>query len=111
MINDAFVFDCVDGQLARYTRQFSTLGAWLDATFDRAKEYTVFAGLAVGSTAAVVVSGAAACAAGSAAAAMPVGGKPGTLLLGGASEAMPSAIRPPTTKPPARICLRRRARS
>jgi hypothetical protein len=52
----AFVFDCVDGQLARYTRQFSTLGAWLDATFDRAKEYTVFAGLAVGSTAAAVAS-------------------------------------------------------
>ncbi len=48
----AFVFDCVDGQLARYSRQFSTLGAWLDATFDRAKEYTVFAGLAAGSTAA-----------------------------------------------------------
>ncbi|MEU5883196.1 CDP-alcohol phosphatidyltransferase family protein [Spirillospora sp. NPDC047279] len=48
----SFVFDCVDGQLARYTRQFSTLGAWLDAVFDRAKEYTVFAGLAVGSTAA-----------------------------------------------------------
>ncbi|MCO5998689.1 CDP-alcohol phosphatidyltransferase family protein [Actinoallomurus rhizosphaericola] len=54
----AFVFDCVDGQLARYTRQFSTLGAWLDATFDRAKEYTVFAGLAVGSTAAAVGSSA-----------------------------------------------------
>jgi hypothetical protein len=52
----AFVFDCVDGQLARYTRQFSTLGAWLDATFDRAKEYTVFAGLAVGSTAAAAGS-------------------------------------------------------
>jgi hypothetical protein len=52
----AFVFDCVDGQLARYSRQFSTLGAWLDATFDRAKEYTVFAGLAVGSTAAAVGS-------------------------------------------------------
>ncbi|MCO6004817.1 CDP-alcohol phosphatidyltransferase family protein [Actinoallomurus purpureus] len=52
----AFVFDCVDGQLARYTRQFSTLGAWLDATFDRAKEYTVFAGLAAGSTAAAVGS-------------------------------------------------------
>ncbi len=48
----AFVLDCVDGQLARYTRQFSTLGAWLDATFDRAKEYVVYAGLAVGSTAA-----------------------------------------------------------
>jgi len=52
----AFVFDCVDGQLARYSRQFSTLGAWLDATFDRAKEYTVFAGLAVGSTAAAAGS-------------------------------------------------------
>jgi hypothetical protein len=49
----AFVLDCVDGQLARYTRQFSTLGAWLDATLDRAKEYVVYAGLAVGSTAAV----------------------------------------------------------
>lgn len=44
----AFVADCVDGQLARYTRQFSKLGAWLDALFDRAKEYVVFAGLAVG---------------------------------------------------------------
>jgi hypothetical protein len=53
----SFVFDCVDGQLARYTRQYSTLGAWLDATFDRAKEYVVYAGLAVGSTAAAVGSG------------------------------------------------------
>ncbi|HEX2315596.1 MAG TPA: CDP-alcohol phosphatidyltransferase family protein, partial [Thermomonospora sp.] len=52
----AFVFDCVDGQLARYTRRFSTFGAWLDATFDRAKEYAVFAGLAVGSTAAAAGS-------------------------------------------------------
>jgi CDP-alcohol phosphatidyltransferase-like enzyme len=52
----AFVLDCVDGQLARYTRQFSTLGAWLDATFDRAKEYVAYAGLAVGSTAAAVAS-------------------------------------------------------
>ncbi|RAY14196.1 CDP-alcohol phosphatidyltransferase family protein [Actinomadura craniellae] len=52
----AFVLDCVDGQLARYTRQFSTLGAWLDATFDRAKEYVVYAGLAVGSTAAATTS-------------------------------------------------------
>jgi len=52
----AFVLDCVDGQLARYTRQFSTLGAWLDATFDRAKEYVAYAGLAVGSTAAAAAS-------------------------------------------------------
>src|SRR5690606_5885322 len=43
-----FVFDCVDGQLARYARKFGVLGAWLDATFDRFKEYVVFAGLAIG---------------------------------------------------------------
>jgi len=46
----AFTFDCVDGQLARYTRQFSKLGAWLDSVFDRAKEYVVFAGLAIGAS-------------------------------------------------------------
>lgn len=45
----SFTFDCVDGQLARYTLDFSRVGAWLDATFDRAKEYVLFAGLAIGS--------------------------------------------------------------
>jgi phosphatidylglycerophosphate synthase len=44
----AFTFDCVDGQLARYTRTFTKLGAWLDSIFDRSKEYAVFAGLAIG---------------------------------------------------------------
>ncbi len=34
----SFVLDCVDGQIARYALKYSTLGAWLDATFDRAKE-------------------------------------------------------------------------
>ena len=48
LLQVAFTTDCVDGQLARYTRTFSQLGAWLDATFDRAKEYIVFAGLAIG---------------------------------------------------------------
>jgi len=48
LLQVAFTTDCVDGQLARYTRQFSQLGAWLDASFDRAKEYVVFAGLAIG---------------------------------------------------------------
>jgi Family of unknown function (DUF5941)/CDP-alcohol phosphatidyltransferase/MobA-like NTP transferase domain len=46
----AFVLDCVDGQLARYSRQFSKLGAWLDSIFDRTKEYVVFAGLAIGAS-------------------------------------------------------------
>ncbi|MFF5211383.1 CDP-alcohol phosphatidyltransferase family protein [Streptosporangium sp. NPDC000396] len=44
----SFVLDCVDGQLARYTRAFSPMGAWLDATFDRVKEYVVYVGLAFG---------------------------------------------------------------
>ncbi|MEV2216693.1 DUF5941 domain-containing protein [Streptomyces sp. NPDC050997] len=44
----SFVLDCVDGQVARYSLQYSTLGAWLDATFDRAKEYAYYAGLALG---------------------------------------------------------------
>ena len=48
----SFATDCVDGQLARYTRTFSRLGAWLDAVFDRTKEYAVYAGLAIGASAA-----------------------------------------------------------
>ena len=49
LLQIAFTFDCVDGQLARYTRTFTRLGAWLDSIFDRSKEYAVFAGLALGS--------------------------------------------------------------
>ncbi|MFF2196014.1 DUF5941 domain-containing protein [Streptomyces sp. NPDC058157] len=44
----SFVLDCTDGQLARYSLQYSTMGAWLDATFDRVKEYAFYAGLALG---------------------------------------------------------------
>jgi phosphatidylglycerophosphate synthase len=43
-----FVLDCVDGQLARYTRTFDPFGGWLDTMADRAKEYAVYAGLAAG---------------------------------------------------------------
>ena len=46
LLQIAFTADCVDGQLARYTRRFSKLGAWLDSVFDRGKEYVVYAGLA-----------------------------------------------------------------
>jgi phosphatidylglycerophosphate synthase len=46
----AFVLDCVDGQLARYARAFTALGAWLDVTTDRVKEYAVYAGLAIGAS-------------------------------------------------------------
>lgn len=51
LLQIAFTADCVDGQLARYSRQFSKLGAWLDSVFDRGKEYVVYAGLAIGATA------------------------------------------------------------
>ncbi|MDQ3849889.1 MAG: CDP-alcohol phosphatidyltransferase family protein, partial [Actinomycetota bacterium] len=48
LLQAAFTVDCVDGQLARYTRTFSKAGAWLDSVFDRGKEYLVYAGLAIG---------------------------------------------------------------
>ena len=44
----SFGLDCLDGQLARYTRAFSRLGAWLDSMADRLKEYVVYVGLALG---------------------------------------------------------------
>ncbi|QSB05784.1 CDP-alcohol phosphatidyltransferase family protein [Natronoglycomyces albus] len=47
----SFVFDCVDGQLARYTQNFSSFGGWLDMIADRSKEYAIYAGLAAGATA------------------------------------------------------------
>jgi hypothetical protein len=43
----SFTLDCVDGQLSRYTQRFTAFGGWLDSTFDRAKEYLVYGGLAV----------------------------------------------------------------
>ena len=50
LVQASFTTDCVDGQLARYTRTFSKFGAWLDSIFDRTKEYLAFAGLAIGAT-------------------------------------------------------------
>ncbi|MFI7616357.1 CDP-alcohol phosphatidyltransferase family protein [Nonomuraea terrae] len=44
----SFALDCLDGQLARYTRTFSPLGAWADGMGDRLKEYAVYVGLAAG---------------------------------------------------------------
>jgi hypothetical protein len=48
LLQVSIIVDCVDGELARYTRKFSQLGAWLDAVTDRVKEYMVFLGLAIG---------------------------------------------------------------
>lgn len=48
LLQVSIVVDCVDGEVARATRRFSTLGAWLDASTDRVKEYVAYAGLAFG---------------------------------------------------------------
>ena len=57
LLQAAFTLDCVDGQLARYTRTFTKLGAWLDSIFDRTKEYVVFAGPGDRRVAAATTSG------------------------------------------------------
>lgn len=51
LLQVSIVVDCVDGEVARATRRFSTLGAWLDASTDRVKEYLAYAGLAIGAAA------------------------------------------------------------
>jgi phosphatidylglycerophosphate synthase len=48
MLYASFILDCNDGSLARYTGNFSRYGGWLDMIADRAKEYVVFAGVAIG---------------------------------------------------------------
>ena len=46
LLQVALVVDCVDGEIARFTRRFSALGAWLDAVGDRVKEYSLIAAVA-----------------------------------------------------------------
>jgi phosphatidylglycerophosphate synthase len=48
LLQIAFVLDCVDGEIARYQRAFTPLGAWLDSSTDRLKEFVGYAGLALG---------------------------------------------------------------
>jgi phosphatidylglycerophosphate synthase len=48
LLYGSFILDCNDGSLARYTGRFSRYGGWLDMIADRAKEYVVFAGVAIG---------------------------------------------------------------
>lgn len=47
----SLILDCVDGEVARATHRFSVIGAWLDASTDRVKEYAAYAGLAAGAVA------------------------------------------------------------
>ena len=47
----SLVLDCVDGDVARFQRSFSPVGAWLDASTDRLKEFACYGGLAWGASA------------------------------------------------------------
>lgn len=46
LIQAAFVFDCADGQLARYLNLKSKFGAWLDTITDRVKEFLILFAIA-----------------------------------------------------------------
>jgi len=46
LLQASLVVDCVDGEIARFTRVSSSLGAWLDAVSDRVKEFAMVAALA-----------------------------------------------------------------
>lgn len=50
LLQVSLIVDCVDGEVARATRKFTALGAWLDASTDRVKEFAAYAGLAIGAT-------------------------------------------------------------
>jgi phosphatidylglycerophosphate synthase len=50
LVQLSIIVDCSDGEVARYTGVSSKLGAWLDASTDRVKEYAIYAGLAYGAS-------------------------------------------------------------
>lgn len=50
LLQVALVIDCMDGEIARFTRRYSAFGGWLDGIGDRIKEYAVFAALAAVAT-------------------------------------------------------------
>ena len=43
-----FVFDCLDGQLARYRNHSSNFGAWYDRVTDRVKDFLIYFSIALG---------------------------------------------------------------
>lgn len=46
LLQASLVVDCVDGEIARFTRRSSSIGAWLDAVSDRVKEFAAVAAVA-----------------------------------------------------------------
>ena len=47
LIQIGYIFDCADGQLARYKKIFSPFGPWLDSFTDRIKEFALVLALTV----------------------------------------------------------------
>jgi len=48
LIQFVFVFDCLDGQLARYRNAMSNFGAWYDRITDRVKDFLIYFSIAFG---------------------------------------------------------------
>lgn len=48
LVQISYVVDCADGQLARFKKQFSPVGGWIDQVADRVKEFAIYLSLAVG---------------------------------------------------------------
>ncbi|MCL6452310.1 MAG: CDP-alcohol phosphatidyltransferase family protein [Alicyclobacillus sp.] len=48
LVQISYVFDCADGQLARFRQQYSPIGGWLDQMADRVKEFVMLFALAYG---------------------------------------------------------------
>ena len=48
LIQFVFIFDCLDGQLARYRNAGSNFGAWYDRVTDRVKDFLIYFSLALG---------------------------------------------------------------
>ena len=48
LIQFVFIFDCLDGQLARYRNCGTNFGAWYDRVTDRVKDFLIYFSLALG---------------------------------------------------------------
>lgn len=48
LVQLSFIFDCMDGQLARYRNECTNFGAWFDRVVDRIKDFLYFISLAFG---------------------------------------------------------------
>ena len=48
LLQFVFIFDCLDGQLARYRGQSSNFGAWYDRVTDRVKDFLIYFSIGLG---------------------------------------------------------------